>query len=161
MTRPREVPPLDPDALRAPLRRRRERRMLVGLPVVLLLIVAASGALAWKQRGQASEAVEAHARRVVLDPAPKTGVPGLDEILVGGRGMVGEGSGLTVVVTAGDEPSIGNGDASHHVLLTIDGQPWLGLRYRAEAADRLAVIGFWHPEGSSALADIVAPQPAE
>jgi hypothetical protein len=60
-----------------------------------------------------------------------------------GQGGVGR---LRVDVVRGDHPQFGNGSASHHAILAVDGRPILGLRLmHANDESAARVIGMWRP----------------
>ena len=128
------------------------------VPVIILLVGA--GVSWWSAR--ATNAVEQHVRHEVIELIPLVrDNPSIIERMVVdpvlyipvGKSLVavttawsGNKKDLTVTVTTGDDPTYGDGSATHVALVGVAGTPVLGLRILCDGAhEPMLIAGVWTP----------------
>jgi hypothetical protein len=52
---------------------------------------------------------------------------------------------LTIAISPGDHAVYGDGSATHHALLSLDGRELLGLRLIRGSGHAIRIIGMWRP----------------
>jgi hypothetical protein len=98
-------------------------------------------------RSASAEAVSGERRPLLSRAADPSIADAIVEALRGSRlAEPGAMNRMTITITPGDHPTYGNGSATHHALLAIDGQEQLGLRLvRPSFGGDIQIVGMWRP----------------
>ncbi len=133
----------------------RRRRLI--MPLVILAVAAGLAVWGTMQKGHRVDEVRHLVQRLIDDVAagrdPSPGLGDTDPAIL--RLVIATleahpPEAVEAVVRTGDVAAFGDGSATHHAVIRIDGVDRLGLRL-VSPGDRqeLLIVGYWVPQGES------------